>query len=100
MSSVTEDPYDYEANQEAEAEEQRLKALQEADDLRSVLATEQGRRFMWRLLTQTGVFKSTFTGDNETFFLEGQRNIGLFLLQDIMGLCPERFTEMMENENE
>ena len=51
-----------------------------------------------RLLERTGVFRSSFTGNSETFFLEGQRNVGLMLMAQIHDACPEKYTAMLEEQ--
>lgn len=52
------------------------------------------RRFLWRLLSFTGVFRSTFTGNSRGYFLEGHRNVGLAIMRDLMEACPEMFPIM------
>lgn len=66
-----------------------------AGDVKKVMGTESGRRFIWGLLTQAGVFQSTFRTDtNTTMFLEGNRNAGLALFNDVFGLCPDLYLQM------
>jgi hypothetical protein len=67
------------------------------DDLRRVAATPEGRRFLWRLLGRAGIFRLSFVGDAAgTAFREGERNMGLWVLNDLLSLCPERFRQMMD----
>lgn len=73
----------------------RLFRDKQLNDVRFILADVQGRRFLYRYLEETGVFKSSFTGSSETFFNEGQRNIGLKLLADITEADSEAFVKMM-----
>jgi hypothetical protein len=63
-------------------------------DIRRVLGIPEGRRLVWRLMSEAGIFRSSFTGNSETFFREGKRNIGLFILADVMVAQPESFTVM------
>lgn len=70
---------------------------QKENDLRYVLASDQGKRFIWGLLEACGIFKSSFTGSSETYFLEGQRNIGLKLLADVMKTDPEAYIKMYKS---
>lgn len=72
----------------------KLQDDQKHNDLKWILATEQGRRFTWRLLETTGIFKSSFTGSSETYFLEGQRNVGLKLLAEVMDCDPQAYLKM------
>jgi len=76
--------------------EDRRKRLSDRQysDLRKVLASPEGRRFVWRLMSEAGVFRSSFTGNSETFFREGKRNIGLIILGDVMVAQPDSFTVM------
>ncbi len=62
--------------------EERRELLAAVKDL---LAEEKGKRLVWWLLEQAHVFQSSFTGNSHTFFLEGERNMGLKLL----ALCME-----------
>lgn len=82
---------------EVRAAEQKEKFTleKEQNDLRFILSSEQGRRFVWKQLSLCGVFKTSFTGNSETFFLEGRRDIGLRLLDDIMSVDPDGFLKMM-----
>ncbi len=52
------------------------------------------RRFLWRYMSFTGVFRSTFTGNSRGYFLEGHRNVGLAMMRDLMEACPEMFPVM------
>jgi hypothetical protein len=49
-------------------------------DYRALFATEQGQRVLWDILSQCHIFHTTFTGNSRGMFLEGERNIGLYLL--------------------
>jgi hypothetical protein len=74
----------------------RLIREQEANDVRSLLNSEEGRRYLWRLLSRCRVYKSSFTGSSETFFLEGQRHVGLAILDDIMDAEPDAYLLMIK----
>ena len=62
---------------------ERDRAKREAADLRWIMSDARGRRFIWRMLGITGIFRSSFTGNSETFFREGERNVGLKLLTEV-----------------
>ena len=82
--------------QRAEELEQLLRDNQLAD-LRAVLATEPGRRVLWRLLVEEGgLFQQTFREgrpDTSAFF-EGKRSIALFLQAEIGQADPAAFERM------
>lgn len=58
------------------------KARQDKADIRHVLGTEPGRRFVWRLLEQCRVFESVFSREAATMgFMAGQQDVGHALMQ-------------------
>ena len=61
-----------------------LIAEQRRDDLKAVLNDEQGRRYLWALLSDCGVFVTTYRGSSEGIFLEGRRAVGCALLAEIV----------------
>ena len=66
----------------------------------SLLATKQGRAWIWWLLGMCGVFKTSFTGNSTTFFNEGKRDIGLAVLADFTREYPDAYMTMTkENAN-
>lgn len=69
---------------------------QQVDDIRGLMSTVSGRRVVWRLLEKAGIYRTSFTGTNETFFNEGMRNVGLFLLSEVMAYSPDDYFLMMK----
>jgi hypothetical protein len=78
--------------------DEKLARIRELEDLVAVMETEAGRRLVWRLLSRAGVFTSSFTGNSATFFNEGKRDMGLFILAEIMEACDEQYF-IMTREN-
>ena len=74
--------------------------LLEAGDFKWIMSNKRGRRFIWRLLEKAGVFRSSFTGNSETFFREGARNIGLQVLAMVHEHTPESYTLMLSEQKE
>ena len=87
-----------EASQERDAKRAKFLADQEADDFKWVMSNKKGRRFIWRHLEAAGVFRSSFTGNSETLFREGSRNLGLQVLAMVMKHTPEAFHLMMQEQ--
>ncbi len=83
---------------ERDARSVKIKRDQEIADFKWLTESKQGRRFLWRLLDKTGVYRSSFTGSSETFFLEGQRNIGLLLMSEINAICPDVYATMLKEQ--
>ncbi|OHD24864.1 MAG: hypothetical protein A2Y38_16135 [Spirochaetes bacterium GWB1_59_5] len=67
-------------------------------DLQSVMSTMEGRRFIWRQLGETGVFRTSFVAGaaDTTAFNEGSRNYGLRLLSEIMSELPDHYLIMQK----
>lgn len=67
-----------ESKDAAKKAENELNTLLE--DFRRTFETPNGRRVYKHLLEHCHVFSTTFTGNSKTFFLEGERAVGLYLL--------------------
>jgi hypothetical protein len=78
----------------------RFAAGREDGDLVWLMNQREGRRFLWRLLQSCHLYETSFTGTNATFFREGERNVGLQVLLDVIRLCPELHARMMAESKE
>lgn len=84
------------ANEKAAARSKdRAKRQQQQEDLDlvSVMSTPAGRRFVWRALAEFRLYQTSFTGNSTTFYNEGMRAAGLWLLDHVMRVCPELYLE-------
>ena len=80
-------------------ERQRLAV--EREEMKTLLRLPGFRRFVWRYLEAANVFRTTFDGSTEwTLFREGKRNIGLKLMDEIMGADVQAFVEMQKEFNQ
>jgi len=70
----------------------------ELSDIRHVMQSATGRRFIWRVLSEARIFEPCFTGNSHTFYNEGRREHGLIFFKDVMESCPEEF-RLAQNEN-
>jgi len=73
----------------------KLLRRRELEDVAFILSSVEGRRFYWRRMRRCGINKSSFTGNNTTFFNEGERNIGLLLLADLEEADPEAYVKCL-----
>ena len=65
------------------------------EDIRAIMATPAGQRFMWRLLCQCGLNADLFDTNALTMARNsGKRLIGLWSQAEIADACPERYLEM------
>jgi hypothetical protein len=73
---------------------------QELNDVRFILSTPQGRRFVWRYLD--GLFRLSARSAEPywTYFNEGERNVSLKMQADVVEASPEALLEMMTEAKE
>lgn len=103
MTNKTFKPTDVASRKAADAKREHIKSLeykQYEADFAWLMEHKQGRRFMWQLLAKTGVFQNPFTGDSKTFFKCGEMNVGQRFLNDITAICPHRFVQMLNDNQE
>ena len=74
----------------------KRKQSQDNLDLLWVMSSPEGRRFVWRILEGAGLYRLSYTGNSETFFNEGQRNIGLKLLSELQKVSPDEYVKMTQ----
>lgn len=77
------------------------KKKDQARFITTVMADEAGRAWIWSLLSVSHIFTtSVVAGDPyATHVLEGERNIGLRVLSDIMTACPDLYVVMTEENS-
>ncbi|OJU90991.1 MAG: hypothetical protein BGO13_08675 [Burkholderiales bacterium 66-5] len=95
----TYDPFELQVQQAAAAsatQESEREARQAAEHLRAVVSTLPGRRVLWSVLVDSGLFRSSYTGGDGTIFNEGMRNVGLRLVARIRAACPDDYLRMFE----
>lgn len=87
--------------EEVEArEEERIRRQKLSNSLKAVLSTRDGRVILWQLLSDTGIYRSSFDRDLAVMaFNEGQRNVGLKLLNRIMAVDAEAYRLMQDEAN-
>lgn len=99
-------PIDLNANrerQEAAAREAKAAVEQEARDLSAVMANPTGRRVVYRVLVESGVFNHAPAGSPTVYEdgrREGRRDIGLGLLRFLNGPCLGSYVLMLKDAEE
>jgi len=74
------------------------RAERELNDLREVLSTASGLRFVWKRIVDSGFFTLSYTGvAASTDFNEGKRAEGIALVSLVLKARPEAFLQMMRN---
>lgn len=73
---------------------------QELEDIKFILGSKPGKRFFKRLFADSKLFHTTFTGNSNGFFLEGQRNLGLMYFQDVVEAAPGMLSNLILEKEE
>lgn len=99
------DPFDINTQKEESDKKQKeaeLRIAEEEADLRWMMSSKKGRRFIYRMLEASGVFQLSFNPNAlQMAFKEGNRNFGNRILSQVMIVCPEQFHPMLkENKND
>ena len=83
-------------SQNIEKNMDKVRESQYFQDIRDLLERPAGRRFLYRLIFEIcGVESISFTGNSETFFREGQRNVGVTVKSELIDQHPEAYMRMM-----
>ena len=84
------------AQKQAKVQEQQRK-----EDVNGIMSVEPGRKWMCELLEHCHIFSTSYSDVTARMaFMEGQREVGILLLTDIMGACPDQYVLMMRERNE
>jgi hypothetical protein len=71
------------------------------DVVHGIMDTKSGRAYMLSRLERCHIFESSFSSDLCTMaFREGERNVGLQDLADIMKSCPDMYVLMLRENDE
>lgn len=94
------DPLDLRGQEATKADKDLVEKLEveaESADVKWLMGSKRGRRIVWRLLDQCGVFRLTFNPNAmQMAFAEGNRNFGNRMLTIIHSLCPELYPTMVK----
>jgi hypothetical protein len=100
---MTYDPTDiasHERGQQKQELHNQFERESESSDLKWLCSTKRGRRIIWRLLDQAGVFRLSFDPNcSKMAFNEGNRNYGNTTLAKLLDACPELFLTMTKENN-
>lgn len=82
---------------ESEKAEQTAASLA-AERLKTVMQTHTGRCVLFSILEMCHVYQTSFTGNSATFFKEGERNIGLRLIADMIEADEDSYFQMLREK--
>jgi hypothetical protein len=85
------------ANEES-IEERNLRVRVEKENyemaIRAILTAKEGQFFFKRFFAKAKIFSKTFTGNSQTYFNEGQREMALEYFKDFSRICPVEMSEL------
>jgi hypothetical protein len=94
------DPLDIRGQERTKEEKEvrgKIDRENEETDVKWLMSSKRGRRVIWRLLEQSGVFRLSFNSNSMTMaFNEGQRNFGNRTLNLIHTHCSELYPVMLK----
>ncbi|HXD72176.1 MAG TPA: hypothetical protein VN628_00495 [Vicinamibacterales bacterium] len=76
------------------ARKEKDRARRDVDDVRAVLSSRQGRRFVWRVLKAAGLYRSITVEGSMIYALSGRRDFGLEVLDWVTGASRELYVQM------
>lgn len=78
------DVFDIEAQEKKQTAEQKRARQKEIEDIKEVLKTPEGRRFIWRIWAMARMFREPFNpNSNQTGWNLGRMSIGREVLNDV-----------------
>lgn len=82
--------------------EERRKAREDADVLRTIMHSKQGRAWLYRLLEGCHIYSSTFMpGQSDvTFFALGEENAGKKLMNAAIDASADLYMQMIKDQRE
>lgn len=98
-------PEPFDASDPKQVQAKKTKAGREQKEqlsaLRKFLETPAGRAWVWRLLEASHIYATSFvSGDpHSSSFQEGERNLGLRVLSDVLKADPQAFITMSKENN-
>lgn len=69
---------------------------QELEDVRFILDSKQGRRFLWRLLSHCKVFESIWEPSAKIHHNSGRQDVGHFLMAEVVAANEDALLQMMK----
>ena len=79
-----------------EEQNEKNQINQEKNDLRKVLASPEGARFIWRLFEITGIYRNPYSGDKQsTEYNCGMMAVGQNILDEAMEANPEAVSSII-----
>lgn len=86
---------DEEQVKQARLSEKRVRE-RELSDIRYLLQSAQGRRFLWRLMGHCKSFESVWEASAKIHYNAGKQDVGHFVMSEIIASDENAFLQMMK----
>jgi hypothetical protein len=71
---------------------------QEIDDIRAILASKEGKRFVWRILEHCGLYRNSFAAQAKmTEYNCGVQSVAQWLVDECVSAHPKATAELIIN---
>lgn len=81
--------------EEYQSERALHKRKRELSDLKEIVRTPEGRRYIWKILANSGIGQTGYSNEpNQMYYNAGRRDVGNKLLEDLMMADPTAFATM------
>lgn len=97
-STEIDKPYDA-GDRESVAEKTKQAKVREAkrlNGLKQIMASQDGRLWMWDFLSTCGLFSVNFNGNSRDYFQLGMRNAAMPIFADIQNHCMDDYLKMVK----
>lgn len=78
----------------------KLSRRQEVDDLKFIMSSKEGRRFIWRLLTHCGVYRSIWSNSAAIHYNSGMQDVGHFVQAEVIDAAEGSYLQMIKESKE
>lgn len=82
------------------ADKEQFSRDNELNDLRKVLETPEGRRFVWRVMQHCKVFGSVWEPSAKIHFNSGRQDVGHFVMGEVVEAGEDYLLAMMKENKE
>lgn len=76
----------------------RFNRIDEIDDIKAILSTKNGRRFLWRIMTLCRTYESVWDNSAAIHRNAGRQDVGHWLRNEIIAADKNKYFEM-QTEN-
>lgn len=88
---------DYDADEinQRRRERQEMREVERRQDYEKLLAMPEGRRVLWDIVGRCNIFQAITVTNASMYMMQGAKNIGLGVIDDIERIDPDAFIKMM-----